>query len=69
MAPVLDLRRRLKAAGDALDVCCVRELPSGALEFSSQWDRILEVGAIGPVTGDDLESAGAGLGRCRVIID
>ena len=46
MAPVLYLRRWLKAAGDALDgvLCCGVTL-CGALEFPKQWDRSLEFGA------------------------
>ena len=59
VALVLDLKRRLKAAGDALDGMLRGGVTlSGAHQLSRQWDRILGVGAIGPVTRDDFQVAG-----------
>ena len=47
VAPVLGLRCRLKAAGDALDGVLRREVTlSRALELSGQWDRILHFGVL-----------------------
>ena len=52
MFPVLDFRRRLKVAGDALDGV-LRDGVSlcGSLGLTRQWNRVV---AVGPVTPDDL---------------
>ena len=69
MLPVLDFWRWLKAAGDALDgMLRSGVILNGALELSGQWDRVMEIGAIGLATRDDFESVvGDGLGRSRVM--
>ena len=62
VAPLLDMRRRFKAVMDILDAmirCGVSLLRS--VELTAQWDQILAIGPIYPVTGDDL-SAGCNLG-------
>ena len=63
IAPVLDLRRWLKAVLDVLD-SMVRNGVSLArsVELSVQWDRILRAGPVHLVTLDDFHAvAGAGL--------
>ena len=64
IAPLLDMRRRLKAVMELLDamIRCGVSL-SRSLELSAQWDRILIIGPLFPVTLDDLQVArGVGLG-------
>ena len=64
VAPLLDMRRRLKAVMELLDamIRCGVSL-SRSLELSAQWDRILVVGPLFPVTLDDLQVVrGVGLG-------
>ena len=67
-APLLDLRRRLKAVLDALirdGIPCAR-----SLELAIQWDGILRVGPVGPVTRRDLQLArGCGLGESRRLVE
>ena len=56
-APLLDLRRRLKAVMDVPDVM-IRDGVSLARseELTVQWDGILRVGPIGPVTREDFQA-------------
>ena len=64
IVPLLDLRRRLKAVMELLDamIRCGVSL-SRSLELSAQWDRILLIGPLFPVTLDDLQVVrGVGLG-------
>ena len=64
IAPLLDLRRRLKAVMELLDamIRCGVSL-SRSLELSAQWDRIRAIGPLYPVTLDDLQVVrGVGLG-------
>ena len=58
----LDMRRRFKAVMDILDamIRCGVSL-SRSVELTAQWDQILVIGPVYPVTGDDL-SVGRGLG-------
>ena len=55
VAPLLDMRRRFKAVMDILDamIRCGVSL-SRSVELTAQWDQILAIGPIDPVTGDDL---------------
>ena len=54
-APLLDLRRRFKAVMDALDALIRDGIPCArSLELAIQWDGILRVGPVGPVTRRDL---------------
>ena len=71
MALVLDHRRRLKAVGDLQDGMLRGGITlTGTFALSGQWDRILKIGPIGPVTRDDFRSvAGSDLGRFGVIIN
>ena len=50
IAPLLDTRRRFKAVMDVLDGISL----SRSVELSAQWDRILAIGPLYPVTLDDL---------------
>ena len=62
--PLLDMRRRFKAVMELLDamIRCGVSL-SRSLELSAQWDRILVIGPLFPVTLDDLQVVrGVGLG-------
>ena len=62
VAPLLDMRRRSNAVMNILDamIRCGVSL-SRSVELTAQWDQILAIGPIYPVTGDDL-SVGHGLG-------
>ena len=62
VAPLLDMRRRFKAVMDILAamIRCGVSL-SRSVELTAQWDQILAIGPIYPVTRDDL-SVGRGLG-------
>ena len=62
--PLLDMWRRFKAVMDVLDamIRCGISL-SRSIELSAQWDRILAIGPLYPVTLDDLSVIqGVGLG-------
>ena len=65
-APLLDLRRRLKAVMDVLDVM-IRDGFSFArsVELAVQWDGILGEGPIGPVTREDCQGCWEGGGGER----
>ena len=70
IAPLLDVRRRLKAVLDVL-VGMLRAVVflSGSVERTSLWARILGVGPVGPVTQADLHSVvGIGIGELRNFI-
>ena len=64
LAPLLDMRRRFKAVMDVLDAMTRSGVSlSRSLELSAQWDRILIIGPLFPVTIDDLQVVrGVGLG-------
>ena len=62
IAPLLDLRRRFKAVMDLLDAMIRYGVSlSRSVELTAQWDLILALGPIYPVTLDDL-SIGRDLG-------
>ena len=62
LAPLLDMRRRFKAVLDLLDAMIRYGVSlSRSLELTAQWDQILALGPMYPVTLDDL-SFGRGLG-------
>ena len=66
-APLLDLRRRIKAVMDVLDVR-IRDGISLArsVELTAQWDEILRVGPVHPITLQDFQWArSGGLGESR----
>ena len=72
IAPLLDMRRRFKAAMGVLDAVIrygISLAPS--VELTAQWDRILAVGPLYPVTLDDLCAVqGLGIGDFhRVVSD
>ena len=64
IAPLLDLRRRLKAVMELVDAMIRYGVSlSRSIELSAQWDKILSIGPLFPVTLDDfLVLRGAGLG-------
>ena len=64
IAPLLDLRRRLKAVMELVDAMIRYGVSlSRSVELSAQWDRILDIGPLFPVTLDDFQALrGAGLG-------
>ena len=69
-APLLDLRRRFKAVMDVPDAM-IRDWFSLArtVELVAQWDEILRVGVVNPVTLEDFQLAGSGgLGECRRVV-
>ena len=62
IAPLLDMRRRLKAVMDLLDAMVRYGVSfSRSVELTAQWDQILALGPVFPVTLDDL-SVDRGLG-------
>ena len=55
IAPLLDMRRRFKAVMVVLDAMIRYGVsPSRSVELTAQWDRILALGPLYPVTLDDL---------------
>ena len=64
IAPLLDMRRRLKAVMELLDAMIRYGVSlSRSLELSAQWDKILGIGPLFPVTLADFEGLrGVGLG-------
>ena len=71
MAPLLNLRRWLKAVMDALGAM-IRDGVSLArsVELTVQKDAILGVGPIGPVTREDFQLAGnGGVGESRRLVE
>ena len=72
IAPLLDMRRRFKAVMDVLDAMIRYGVSlSRSVELSAQWNRILSVGPLYPVTLDDLNAVrGLGIGNFhRVVSD
>ena len=62
IAPLLDMRRRFKAVMDLLDAMIRYGVSlSRSVELTAQWDLILALGPVYPVTLDDL-SVGRNLG-------
>ena len=62
IAPLLDMRRRFKAVMDLLDAMIRYGVSfSRSVELTAQWDKILALGPVFPVTLDDL-SVGRDLG-------
>ena len=64
IAPLLDMSRRIKAVMELLDamIRCGVSL-SRSIELSAQWDKILAIGPLYPVTLADLQGVGGvGLG-------
>ena len=69
-APLLDLRRRLKLVVDLLSAM-IRDGVSLArsVELAVQWDAILRVGPIHPITAEDFLLARVGdLGQCCQVV-
>ena len=64
LAPLLDLRRRFKAVMDVLDAMIRSGISlSRSAELTAQWDKILALGLLHPVTLDDLSfDRGLGIG-------
>ena len=64
IAPLLDLRRRLKAVMELVDAMIRYGVSlSRSVELSAQWERILDIGPLFPVTLIDFQALrGAGLG-------
>ena len=64
IAPLLDMRRRFKAVVDVLDATIRYGVSlARSVELTAQWDRILAVGPLYPVTLDDLGAVqGLGIG-------
>ena len=64
IAPLLDLRRRLKAVMELVDAMTRYGVSlSRSVELSAQWDRILSIGPLFLVTLDDFQVLrGVGLG-------
>ena len=64
IAPLLDLRRRLKAVMELVDAIIRYGVSlSRSIELSAHWDKILSIGLLFPVTLDDFQALrGAGLG-------
>ena len=55
VAPLLDMRRRFKAVMDPLDAMIRHGVSlSRSLELTAQWDKVLALGPMYPVTLDDL---------------
>ena len=55
IAPLLDMRRRFKAVMDLLDAMIRYGVSlSRSVELTAQWDLILALGPVYPVTLDDL---------------
>ena len=69
-APLLDLRRRLEAIMDGLDGIIRHGVSlSRSVELLLQWDRVLGLGLLGPVTWDDSFAArSCGLGESRRLV-
>ena len=64
IAPLLDMRRRFKAVMDVLGAMIRSGISlSWSVELTAQWDRILALGPLYPVTVDDLGfDRGLGIG-------
>ena len=64
IAPLLDMRRRFKAVMDVLDAMIRNGISlSRSVELTAQWDRVLAIGPLYPVTLGDLDAVrGLGIG-------
>ena len=64
IASLLDLRRRLKAVMELVDAIIRHGVSlSRSIELSTQWDKVLSIGPLFPVTLDDFQALrGVGLG-------
>ena len=64
VAPLLDLRRRLKVVGDVLGEMVRSGFSlSRSLELTAQWNCVLEIGPVRPISAEDLVCLqGGGLG-------
>ena len=72
IAPLLDMRRRFKAVMDVLSAMIRNGISlARSVELTAQWDRILAIGPLHPVTIGDLDMVrGVGLGEFyRVVSD
>ena len=57
IAPLLDLRRRLKAVMELVDAMIRYGVSlSRSIELSAQWDKVLSIGPLFPVTLDDFQA-------------
>ena len=70
IAPLLDMRRRFKAVIDVLDAMIRYGISlSRSVELTAQWDRILAVGPLYPVTHNDLGAVqGLGIGDFHRVV-
>ena len=70
IAPLHDMRRRFKAVMDVLDAMTRYGISlSRSVELTAQWDRILAIGPLYPVTLDDLSVVrGVGVGEFHRIV-
>ena len=62
-APLLDLRRSLKAVVDSLSAMIRGGVSFRSVELAVQWDGILRVGPIHPITAEDFL-----LARVRILV-
>ena len=72
VAPLLDVRRRFKAVMDVLNAMIRNGISLvRSVELTAQWDRILAIGPLYPVTIGDLDAVwGVGLGEFyRIVSD
>ena len=72
ISPLLDMRRRFKAVMDVLNAMIRNGISlARSVELIAQWDRILAIGPLHPVTIGDLDMVrGVGLGEFyRVVSD
>ena len=70
VAPLLDLGRRLKAVMNVLDAM-IRDGISLArsVELTAEWDEILWVELVNPISQEDFQSAGSGgTGESRRVV-
>ena len=65
ISPLLDMRRRLKAVIDVLDAMIRHGISlARSVELTAQWDKILAIGPLFPVTLGDLDAVlGVGVGE------
>ena len=70
MAPLLDMRRRFRAVMDVLSAMIQHGVSlAGSVELTAQWDRILAIGPLHPVTFGDFDMVqGVGIGEFHRIV-
>ena len=70
ISPLLDMRRRFKAVIDVLDAMILHGTSlARSVELTAQWDRILAIGPLYPVTLGDLDVVrGVGVGEFHRIV-